>query len=84
MNHNVIKNNDDYVDSLTVVDAKNIVNQLIDILFGSISVQTNKTRAQLEKEAEINDIIDRLANSDINDEINDDYFNFSNSEIANS
>lgn len=74
--------NDDYVDSLTVVDAKNIVNQLIDILFGSISVQTNKTRAQLEKEAEINDIIDRLANADINDEINDDYFNFSNSEIA--
>jgi hypothetical protein len=74
--------NDDYVDSLTVIDANKIVNSIIDILFGSISVKINKTRKQLEKEAEINDIIDRLANADINDEINDDYFTFTNSEVA--
>lgn len=74
--------NDNYVDSLTVLDANKIVNSIIDILFGSISVKINKTRKQLEKEAEINDIIDRLANADINDEINDDYFTFTNSEVA--
>jgi hypothetical protein len=74
--------NDNYVDSLTVIDGKDVLNKIIDLLFGSISVQTNKTSQQLEKEAEINDIIDRLANADVNDEINDDYFTFTNSEIA--
>lgn len=73
--------NDNYVDSLTVIDGKDVLNKIIDLLFGSISAQTSKTRQQLEKEAEINDIIDRLANADINDEINDDYFSFTNSEI---
>jgi hypothetical protein len=74
--------NDDYVNSLTVIDGKDVINKLIDLLFGSISFQTNKTRQQLEKEAEINDIIDRLANADANDEINDDYFIFNNAEVA--
>jgi hypothetical protein len=74
--------NDNYIDSLTIVDTKNIVNKVIDLLFGSITVTNNKTRKQLEKEAEINDIIDRLISSDINDEINNDYFKFNNSEIA--
>lgn len=74
--------NDDYVDSLKILDAQKIVNQIIDLLFGSISIKTNKTKRQLEKEAEINDIIDRLANSDVNDEINDDYFTFTNQEIT--
>jgi hypothetical protein len=74
--------NDNYVDSLKIIDGKDVVNKIIDLLFGSISIQTNKTRKQLQKEAEINDIIDRLANSDVNDEINDDYFTFNNQEIT--
>jgi hypothetical protein len=74
--------NDNFVDSLTILYAKNIVNQIIDILFGTISVNVNKSRKQLEKEAEINDIIDRLSKVDENDEINDDYFTFTNDEIA--
>lgn len=82
LNKSLNQLNDDYVDSLTILDANKIVNSIIDILFGSISVKVNKTRKQLEKEAEINDIIDRLANADINDEINDDYFTFTNSEVA--
>lgn len=81
-NRSINKLNDDYVDSLTIIDGKDVINKLIDLLFGSISFQTNKTRQQLEKEAEINDIIDRLANADINDEINDDYFIFTNAEVA--
>jgi hypothetical protein len=82
LNKSLNQLNDDYVDYLTILDANKIVNSIIDILFGSISVKVNKTRKQLEKEAEINDIIDRLANADINDEINDDYFTFTNSEVA--
>lgn len=81
-NRSINNLNDDYVDSLTIIDGKDVINKLIDLLFGSISFQTNKTRQQLEKEAEINDIIDRLVNADINDEINDDYFSFTNAEVA--
>lgn len=74
--------NDNYVDSLTILNAKNIVNQIMDILFGVISVDINKTTKQLEKEAQINDVIDRLSTANENDEINDDYFTFTNDEIA--
>lgn len=74
--------NNAYVDSLNIIDAKTIVNRIIDTLFGTITFQLNKTKKQLEKEAEINDIIDRLSDSDVNSEINDDYFTFTNSEIA--
>jgi len=78
----IVNLNDDYIDSIKLIDAKKFVNQLIDILFGSISVQQNKTRKQLQTEAEINDIIDRLANANANTEISDDFFNFTNAEVA--
>lgn len=81
-NKSINQLNDNYIDSLNIIGAQNVVNKIIDILFGSITIQTPKTRKQLEKEAEINDIIDRLANADVNTEINDDYFTFTNSEIA--
>jgi hypothetical protein len=81
-NKSIVNLNDNYVDSIKIIDAKKVVNQLIDILFGTISFQLNKTRKQLQLEAEINDIIERLANADTNDEINDDYFTFTNSEVA--
>jgi hypothetical protein len=81
-NKSIVNLNDNYVDSIKIIDAKKIVNNLIDILFGTISFQLNKTRKQLQIEAEINDIIERLASADINDEINDDYFTFTNAEVA--
>jgi hypothetical protein len=81
-NKSIVNLNDDYVDSIKIIDAKKVVNQLIDILFGTISFQLNKTRKQLQLEAEINDVIERLANAGVNDEINDDYFTFTNSEVA--
>lgn len=81
-NKSIVNLNDDYIDSIKLIDAKKFVNQLIDILFGSISVQQNKTRKQLQTEAEINDIIDRLANANANTEISDDFFNFTNAEVA--
>ena len=74
--------NDNFIDSLKLFESNNIVNKIIDALFGSISVNLGKTNKQLEMEAQINDVIDRLTNADVNQEINDDYFNFSNEEIA--
>jgi hypothetical protein len=74
--------NDNFIDSLDLFESNQIVNKIIDALFGSISFNLGKTNKQLEMEAKINDVIDRIANSDINHEINDDYFEFSNDEIA--
>jgi hypothetical protein len=78
----IVNLNDDYIDSIKIIDGKKVVNQLIDILFGSISVNLDKTRKQLQTEAEINDIIDRLATAGANTEINDDFFTFTNAEVA--
>lgn len=74
--------NDNFIDSLDLFESSNIINKIIDALFGSISFNLNKTNKQLEMEAQINDVIDRLSNADINKEITDDYFEFSNEEIA--
>lgn len=74
--------NDNFIDSLDLFEASTIINKIIDALFGSISFNLNKTNKQLEMEAQINDVIDRLSNADINKEITDDYFEFSNEEIA--
>ena len=81
-NKSIVNLNDNYIDSIKLIDAKKFVNQLIDIIFGCISVQQNKTRKQLQTEAEINDIIDRLGNANANTEISDDFFNFTNAEVA--
>jgi hypothetical protein len=74
--------NDNFIDSLDLFESNQIVNKIIDALFGSISFNLGKTNKQLEMEAKINDVIDRLANADVNQEITDDYFMFNNDEIA--
>ena len=73
--------NNDFVGSLTLFNTENIVNRIIDIIFGSISVSINKTKKQLEKEVQINSVVDKLVNSDEGDTIDDGYFKFSNEEI---
>ncbi len=73
--------NNNFIDGLTLFNAEGIVNRLIDILFGTISVSVSKTRQQLETEAKINDVIDRIVNSDDDDIIDDNYFTFTNDEV---
>jgi hypothetical protein len=64
-------------------DTNNIINAIVDSSFGSISSSVKKTRTQLENEAKINDIINKIANSDDDDDIDDSYFTFTNEEIQN-
>lgn len=73
--------NNDFIDSLTLFNSSNIVNRLIDIIFGSISININKTKKQLENEAKINTVIDNMVNADADDSIDDSYFTFTNDEI---
>jgi hypothetical protein len=74
--------NNDFVDSIEILNAKDMVNRIIDTLFGSISLSMKKTKKQLQKEAEVNAIIDKLTNAAVNNELDNFYFEFSNEEIA--
>lgn len=71
----------DFIDSLTLFNPTQLINNVIDIIFGSISLDINKTTKQLEKEAEINNVVDCIVNSDVDDPISDEYFTFSNEEV---
>ena len=73
--------NNKFIDSLTLFNSENIVNRIVDIIFGSISVSIKKTKKQLEKEAAINNVIDCIVDSDEGDVIDDNYFTFTNEEV---
>ena len=76
--------NNNFIDSLTLFNTENIVNKIIDIIFGSISVSIKKTRKQLETEEKINAVVDKMVNDDMNakETENEQYFTFSNDEIS--
>jgi len=73
--------NNDFVDSITLFNTENLINRILDLLFGSISCSIKKTPKQVEKEIRVNEIIDRISNNDSDDEINDNTFIFTNDEV---
>ena len=73
--------NNNFIDSLTLFNPQGMVNKTVDYIFGSVSVSLNKTRKQLETEAQINTVVDSIVNADENDNIDDSYFSFTNDEI---
>lgn len=74
--------NNNYVDSIDLFDAANLLNKILDDIFGSTSVSLNKTTKQLQKEEEVKKIINCIVNADENDVIDDGFFSFSNEEVA--
>jgi len=74
--------NNNYIDSVDLFDSAGLLNKILDNVFGCISVGLNKSSTQLKKEEEIKMIIDCIVNADENDVIDDNYFTFSNEEIA--
>jgi hypothetical protein len=74
--------NNNYVDSVDLFDSAGLLNKILDDIFGSTSLGLNKTTKQLQKEEEIKTIIENIANADDNDVIGDNFFTFSNEEVA--
>ena len=79
--------NNNFIDSLTLFNAGNIVSRIVDIIFGSISLKIKKPRAHLEMEEKINKIVDKMVDEDMNtkegDSMDDDtFFTFSNEELV--
>lgn len=74
--------NNDYIDSLELFNTESLVNKIVDILYGSITVNLFKTRKQLEAEAKINTVVDKFVTADAGDTIDDSYFTFDNVELS--
>lgn len=75
--------NNNYVDSIRLFNTEKLLNRIIDSIFGSVSVNLNKTKKQLENEAKIDSVIDKMINSDAGQDIDDSYFEFDNVELSN-
>jgi hypothetical protein len=73
--------NNNFVDSLTLFNTENILNRLMDVIYGSISSNIGKSLKQLETEAQINAIIDKMSNNVNINTIEDSAFDFTNEEI---
>ena len=80
--------NNDFIDSIALfgnpnnIDGNKILNSIIDSMFGTVAVTVNKTKKQLKKEAEIDECLDCILNSDENDVIDDNYFTFNNAQLT--
>jgi len=73
--------NNDFINGLTLFDPSTLINNLIDNIFGTVSSSLRKSISQLQKEEEINNVVDCLVNSDEGDTIDDSYFSFDNEEV---
>lgn len=72
--------NNDFIDSIKLFDVENIFSNLIDSVLGTISSTANKTFTQFQNDLKVGAVIDKIANADIGDKINDSYFALSNVE----
>ena len=72
--------NNDFVDSLSLFNTENIINKIMDIIYGSISSTIGKSLKQLENEARINTVIDKMVDNVNKNPIDDSNFSFSKEE----
>jgi hypothetical protein len=72
--------NNDFINSNTLFTPVNIINKVVDIIYGSISSVVGKSLNQLKKEADLNSVIDKVVNNVNQTPLNDSAFNFSKAE----
>jgi hypothetical protein len=72
--------NNDFVDSITLFNTEHLVNNLVDVLFGSIATTLNKTVGTLANDANLNTVIDKIVNN-TEGTIEDKVFTFTKTEI---
>jgi len=72
--------NNNYVDGIKLLNTENVVNKTMDVIYGSVSSFVGKSLKQLEQEAQINDIIDKMVNNTDINSLDDSYFVFSKEE----
>jgi hypothetical protein len=73
--------NNDYIDSIApLFETENIINEVMDIIYGVVSSNIGKSIKQLEMESKINTVIDKMVNNTNINAIEDSAFSFTNPE----
>lgn len=72
--------NNDFIDSLVLFNSENIINKIMDIIYGSVSSFIGKSLKQLENEVKINDIVDKMVNNVNVGSLPDSAFSFTKEE----
>lgn len=72
--------NNQFIDSIKIFNTEKIVSQVIDLIFGTVSKNSNKSIKQLELEERINTVIKKIIHTDSNTIIDDTTFSFTNDE----
>jgi hypothetical protein len=75
--------NNDYIDSIKLLNTNKLINSIIESIFGTISLKVSKPKITIENEIKIQEIIDRIINTDEDVVLDDSYFQFNNEEISN-
>lgn len=73
--------NNSFITKGKLIDSEKVINKTIDAIYGSVSSVIQKSLKQLQAEAEINGVIDRIVESNSKETIDDGFFTFSNEEI---
>jgi hypothetical protein len=73
--------NNDYIDSLTILPTAQVFNQLIDAIFGSVSVDLEIPKDWLKKQEEVNKIIERMISAEEEIVIDDSFFEFTGQDL---
>jgi hypothetical protein len=79
-NRTITDLNNNYVDSITLLDSGKLLNQIVDIIYGTLSSSIGKSLKQLESEAQLNNVVDKFINNVNQTNLPDDVFNFSKEE----
>jgi len=77
----LIELNNSFINKGPIIDTNKVVNNAIDTIYGTISSTAKKSLKQLQMEAKLNDIIDRLIDSNNKESIDDSYFTFTNDDV---
>jgi hypothetical protein len=80
-NKSLTELNNDFIDSITLFKTENILNQIMDIIYGAVSTKSNKSVKQLEMEEKVNSVIDKMVDNINIDTPDDGFFTFTNPEI---
>lgn len=72
--------NNQYLKSIEIFNTENLITNIVDMVFGTVSSKVNKTISQLESEAKVNDVISKIMNAQSGDIISDKFFEFTDKE----
>lgn len=75
--------NNDFIDSVTLFPSGQLITNIIDSLFGTISfdISVNKTEKQLELEAQIESVLQCILDANEDEVVDDSFFTFSNPQL---